>query len=262
VVWSGCKLCEHDFGTCPHHSFECWLHRINVHGGICPYHRSCSHFRKEVRDEWVHLFLDYPSWSSDSNSHRWFHLQALHQPSEDELQLSDAYHGPHFSGEPCCLRSGTHPDLAGNWDSEVNEHEIEFADQTAKRAFEASRDMDKYLEKIIRVSVAYADSIKLTTPNTWTLKFDLGDWSVKIKDAYERWGDAHQRGAHYFLLKYKKVTLICLDWTIVKTDGKKHPQITFVKELAKDQLFYITEYVNHVDVELTQMSTMMQKVNL
>jgi hypothetical protein len=141
----------------------------------------------------------------------------------------------------------------------MNEHEIEFADQTAKRGFEASHSMDKYLEKVIRASVAYADAIKVTNPHSWTFKFDLGDWFVRIKDASDRW---NERNYHYFLLKYKKVTLVRLDWVIAKTEGKKHPQVVSVTELAKDQLFYITEYVNHVDVELTQMSTMMEKVNL
>jgi hypothetical protein len=142
----------------------------------------------------------------------------------------------------------------------VNEHEIEFAEETAQRGFEASHMMNNYLAKVIKASIAYGDTIKAFNRHDWSARFAIADWSVKFMDTYS---SLETNLGHGFLLKYKKITLARLGWTIAKVTGKKDEiKVTDFGELNEQQLFYITEYVNHVDVELTQMSTMMQKVNL
>jgi hypothetical protein len=140
----------------------------------------------------------------------------------------------------------------------VNEHEIEFADQTADRGFETSHMIDKYLEKTLRVSVAYANAIKVANGKSWTMKFRVGDWFVRMVDSRDRFSGVD---AHSFLLKYKKTTLVFFNWVMQKKGSEKSVLISDT-QLAKEHLFYLAEYIKHVDVELTQINTMMERVQL
>jgi hypothetical protein len=64
----------------------------------------------------------------------------------------------------------------------MNQHEIDFAEQTSQRAMQDSKDITKYFIKVLEVSLSWAGTLKLWDMKTHhpEVAFKASDWKIRI----------------------------------------------------------------------------------
>lgn len=153
----------------------------------------------------------------------------------------------------------------------INEREIDFADQTAKRAAETGGAMGAYLKKLVEVALGYIDAAKVPGKadiDHVDCKFALGEWRVKVRshNMNGEWKTPRLRLRYRYRLlaeiefyEWSKETVTFESETKREIEIKRELMVDVLK-LDTANLFYITGFIEAVDKQLTEMNAMVSKV--
>ena len=135
----------------------------------------------------------------------------------------------------------------------MNQHEIDFAEQTSERAMQDSKDITKYFIKVLEVSLSWAGALKLWNMKTHhpEVAFKAGDWKIRV-GTYK-----FNENYNTFRFFYKGKKIIHFIW---HCDAKWNISVYRVEKFDIEKIFYVTEYVTFIDQKLTEVETMVQKV--
>ena len=152
----------------------------------------------------------------------------------------------------------------------VNEHEIEFAEQTAERGFEIGESMKQYLTKLINVILGYIEAAKIPSKedvNNISCRANIGKWGFWIRTPDCHYPRLRLYYEHRLLVKIE-FGEVRVKTTISKSENEEHIKyekkldidVLYLDNKKSDTLFYITGFIEAVDQCLTEMNTMVSKV--